>query len=85
MMVGMEYQGDVEDLGLEVHDDLTPAQQAKALPHNSGVYLMRDQSGTIIYVGKAKDLRRRVTSYFLSGRNAKTAALVRKITTAAST
>jgi excinuclease ABC subunit C len=78
-MVGMEYQGDVEDLGLEVHDDLTPAQQAKALPHNSGVYLMRDQSGTIIYVGKAKDLRRRVTSYFLSGRNAKTAALVRKI------
>jgi excinuclease ABC subunit C len=75
----MEYQGDVEDLGLEVHDDLTPAQQAKALPHNSGVYLMRDQSGTIIYVGKAKDLRRRVTSYFLSGRNAKTAALVRKI------
>lgn len=79
MILDMEYQGDVENLGLEVHEDLTPEQQAKALPHNSGVYLMRDEEGTIIYVGKAKDLRKRVTSYFLSGRNAKTAALVRKI------
>lgn len=74
-----EYKGEVEDLGIETHDALPPKEQAKALPHNSGVYLMRDEKGTIIYVGKAKDLRKRVTSYFLSGRTPKTAALVRKI------
>ena len=75
-----EYKGEVESLGEEVHEDgLAPADQAKALPHNSGVYLMRDEKDTIIYVGKAKDLRKRVTSYFLANRNAKTTALVEKI------
>src|SRR2546428_6264841 len=34
------------------------------LPHKPGVYLMRDRFGTPIYVGKARDLRRRVTQYF---------------------
>ncbi len=34
------------------------------LPHKPGCYLMRDQTGTIIYVGKAVDLRKRVQSYF---------------------
>ncbi|MBF0593418.1 MAG: excinuclease ABC subunit UvrC [Candidatus Omnitrophica bacterium] len=36
----------------------------KSLPLTSGVYLMKDSSGTIIYVGKAVSLRRRVQSYF---------------------
>lgn len=40
---------------------------------------MRDGKGTVIYVGKAKDLHRRVTSYFLANRPPKTAALVAKI------
>ena len=43
------------------------------------VYLMKDSSGKIIYVGKAKDLRNRVTSYFLSGKDVKTTFLVSKI------
>lgn len=78
--MGKSYNGDVENLGLSVHEDsLTPKQQAHALPHNSGVYLMRDGKGTVIYVGKAKDLHRRVTSYFLANRPPKTAALVAKI------
>ena len=54
-------------------------EQAKALPDNPGCYLMKDKEGTVIYVGKAKHLKRRVTSYFLPNRNAKTAALVEKI------
>ena len=35
----------------------------RALPHAPGVYLFRDAQGTIIYIGKAKDLRNRCTSY----------------------
>ena len=39
-------------------------EKAKRLPGDPGVYLMRDGAGTIIYVGKAKVLRSRVSSYF---------------------
>jgi excinuclease ABC subunit C len=41
--------------------------QVDAFPRMPGVYLMRDKSGTVIYVGKAKDLRARVRSYFAGG------------------
>ncbi|MBQ3646075.1 MAG: GIY-YIG nuclease family protein, partial [Synergistaceae bacterium] len=36
----------------------------KNLPERPGVYLMRNSDGEIIYVGKAKKLKRRVSSYF---------------------
>lgn len=75
-----EIDSEVTSLGDSVKEEfLTPSEQAKALPHNSGVYLMFDKINKIIYVGKAKDLRKRVTSYFLANRDAKTTALVKKI------
>ena len=61
--------------------ELSPKEQAKTLPHLPGVYLMKDSTGKIIYVGKAKDLRNRVTSYFLRGKDIKTSFLVSKIVT----
>ena len=36
-----------------------------SLPTSSGVYLMKDKFGNVIYVGKAKNLKRRVNSYFI--------------------
>jgi excinuclease ABC subunit C len=48
-------------------------------PESPGVYIMKDETGQIIYVGKAKKLRARVRSYFLTGRDVKTAALVKRI------
>lgn len=45
------------------------AEKLKNLPNNPGVYLMKNSVEEIIYVGKAKNLRNRVRSYFQSSRN----------------
>ncbi|MDX9914258.1 MAG: excinuclease ABC subunit UvrC [Sphaerochaeta sp.] len=78
--VRYQSQSEVESLGSEVSEGLSAHEQAKGLPHNPGVYLMKDAKDTIIYIGKAKDLKKRVANYFVANRSAKTAALVRKIT-----
>ncbi len=55
-------------------------EKISALPPSPGVYLMKDTRGTIIYVGKAKALKSRVSSYFQKQQfNTKTAALVKEI------
>lgn len=52
-----------------------------SIPHVPGVYLMRDRTGQILYVGKARDLAKRVASYFMERveHSAKIAALVTSI------
>jgi excinuclease ABC subunit C len=56
-------------------------QKAAALPMAPGVYLMEDQSGTVIYVGKAKKLRNRVSQYFhdFASHSPKTRLMVSKV------
>jgi len=48
-------------------------------PESPGVYIMRDDSGTIIYVGKAKILRNRLLSYFSGKKDIKTRHLVSRV------
>ncbi|MEG1366450.1 MAG: GIY-YIG nuclease family protein, partial [Oscillospiraceae bacterium] len=42
-------------------------QKARLLPLLPGVYIIRDKTGVIIYIGKAKRLRTRVSQYFREG------------------
>ncbi len=49
------------------------------IPTNPGIYLMKDYDGKIIYIGKAKNLKKRVKSYFLKNQNYKTQKLVENI------
>ena len=55
-------------------------QKIRTLPTSAGVYLYKNAEGQVIYVGKAKNLRSRVRSYFLEGaaENAKTGTLLRE-------
>ena len=56
-------------------------EKLELLPHVPGCYLMKDNKGIIIYVGKAKDLKKRVVTYFHREHTGKTKMLVENIAT----
>lgn len=52
----------------------------KQLPHKAGVYIMKDTAGSILYIGKAIDLRKRVSHYFrATGQDPKIRALMAEV------
>jgi excinuclease ABC subunit C len=69
------------DLAAEAADRSAAAEKVKGFPQTAGVYLMKDAAGRVIYIGKAKNLRARASSYFLKAaeQDRRTAELVREI------
>ena len=58
---------------MKVHEKLP------IVPEKPGVYVMRDGSGSIIYIGKAKNLKNRVRSYFVGAHDEKTTKMLQKV------
>ena len=60
---------------------IPPSEKVKQFPNTPGVYLMKDEQGRVIYVGKAKHLRNRASHYFskAAAEEARTADLVKLI------
>jgi len=59
--------------------DTNLREQVRRIPSRPGVYRMQDAEGKVLYVGKAKDLRRRVTSYFSRALNVRLQAMVAQV------
>lgn len=51
----------------EPHGPTALASRISAFPHLPGIYMFKDTGGTILYVGKARDLRKRISNYFRGG------------------
>jgi excinuclease ABC subunit C len=54
--------------GLFLSDKPDPNKKLREVPHKPGVYLMKDRLKRVIYVGKARDLRKRLSQYFMPSR-----------------
>jgi excinuclease ABC subunit C len=62
-----------------VSANLSPRESIADFPSDPGVYLMKSSKGTVLYVGKANNLRARVRSYFAENKDIKTTVLMRKV------
>ncbi len=61
-------------------EQITPPVDVSSLPILPGVYIFKDKEGEILYVGKAKDIKKRVSSYFSRGFvSPKTSVLIKRI------
>lgn len=77
-----QEQGQEREQGQEHGQELQPFDAKsflKTVPGLPGCYRMYNQANEVIYVGKAKDLKKRLSSYFVKEQNAKTSALVSHI------
>jgi len=68
---------DNQESSQKIKDNLIAA--VRDAPSQSGVYIMRDADGQIIYIGKAKSLKNRLKSYFTGEKDIKTATLLKRI------
>ncbi len=73
----------MSDLNVSPENSHIPAikEKIREFPLSPGVYIMKDESSRIIYVGKAVSLRKRVSSYFTGNKDRKTRFLVQRVAT----
>src|SRR5688572_1633883 len=76
-----EPSGEIEGGGSAEYGFRRALAKVRQFPQSPGVYLMKDNAGRVIYVGKAKNLRSRAGSYFLkaAAEDRRTAELVKEI------
>ncbi len=77
---GLETDGSSRTAASESAGPGDLAGRISAFPHLPGIYMFRDTSGGILYIGKARDLRKRIGNYFRSGEaiDAKTRIMLAK-------